>query len=170
MSCYSARLPVVGPTFYLCLCLCEAAKWCHLSLLAVDLHLLSKFHWPTCSLWNSSSVIVFVRSFGHLSGQVLLSGFKHIATYFLISWLVSSPLKWPTVPWVSISNLTIKGRMPISPLSCLKFVNCQHSWQKATKSCLFSVLNSHLRQTSPCLACITSTWGDATSHLLHWWA
>jgi len=60
--------------------------------------------------------------------------------------------------------------MPISPLSCLKFVNCQHSWQKATNSCLFSVLNSHLRQTSPCLARIASTWGDATSHLLHWWA
>ena len=27
-----------------------------------------------------------------------------------------------------------------------------------------------LRQASLCLACIASTWGDATSHLLHWWA
>ena len=27
----------------------------------------------------------FVSSLGHLSGPVLLPGFKHIATYFLIS-------------------------------------------------------------------------------------
>jgi len=33
----------------------------------------------------------FVSSLGHLSGPVLLPGFRHIATYFLISWLVSSP-------------------------------------------------------------------------------
>ena len=38
---------------------------------------------------------------------------------------------------MSISNLTIKGKMPISPLLCLKFVNCQHCWQKATNSRLF---------------------------------
>ena len=44
------------------------------------------------AIWNSLSVIVFVSSLGHLSGPVLLPGFKHIATYFLISWLVSSPL------------------------------------------------------------------------------
>ena len=35
------------------------------------------------TIWNSSSVIVFVSSLGHLSGPVLLPGFKHIATYFL---------------------------------------------------------------------------------------
>jgi len=46
-------------------------------------------------IWNSSSVIIFVSSPGHLSGPVLFPGFKHIATYFTISWVVNSPLKRP---------------------------------------------------------------------------
>jgi len=47
--------------------------------------------------------------------------------------------------------LTIKGRMPISPLSCLKLVNCQHCWQKATNSRLF---------------CSTVAWGRLARVLL----
>ena len=34
------------------------------------------------TIWNSSSVNVFVSSLGHLSGLVLLPAFKHVATYF----------------------------------------------------------------------------------------
>ena len=30
------------------------------------------------------------------------------------------------------------------------------------------LLNSRLRQTGPCLACIASTWGDAILHLVQW--
>jgi len=94
--------------------LCEAAKWCRSSLLAVNLCLVSKLHSPTLSQfgsWKSSSVIVFVSSLGHLSGFVLLLGFKHIATYFLISWL----------RWVLLSNglvhalLSDKCQSVISP-------------------------------------------------------
>jgi len=106
--------------------------------------------------WNSSYVIVFVSSLGHLFGPVLLPGFKHIATYFIISWLVSSFLKRPVwcsaVLYVSIGNLPIKGRMPISPLLCLQFVNCQHCWQKATNSRLI---------------CSTVAWDRRARVLLH---
>jgi len=41
--------------------------------------------------------------------------------------------------------------MPISPLLCLKFVNCQHCWQKATISRLF---------------CSTVAWGRLARVLL----
>ena len=138
-------------------------SWCHSSLLAVDLYLLSKFLSPTFSQIGTPrpSSFKFVSSLGHLSGPVLLPGFKHIATYFLISWMASSPLKRPgwcsAVLLVSISNLTNKVRMPISPFLCLKFVECQHCWQKATNSRLFYSTVAWGR-----LACVLLALGDAT--------
>jgi len=106
------------------------------------------------TIWNSSSVIVCVSSLGHLSRPVLLPGFKHNA----ISWLVSFPLKrpgwWSAVQYVSISIFTIKGRMPISPLLCLRFVNCQHRWQKATNSRLFAQQSLEADWPVSCLYCL----------------
>jgi len=102
----------------------------HESLLVVDLYLLSKFYLPTFPQREFGTFLV--SSIEYLSGLVLYLVSNTMRNIIL------SPIWWVLlsnglVDSLLISNVTIKGSMPI----CLKFVNCQHCWQKAIDSRLF---------------------------------
>jgi len=121
-----ARLLVIGPTFI------RASTFVKLRNGAVYHCLLSTCVFCQNFIHPHHNLDLLVRqhflsSLGHLSGPVLLLGFKHIATYFLIFWLVSSPLKRPA--WCSAVLLNVLSNMYVG---CLHLVDAMCSLQFVT--------------------------------------
>ena len=96
------------------------------------------FHSPTPAQLNSTSVMVFKSSLGHLSGPDTFPGFRQCSTYFFISSLLSAPRNLPSVSFAVLKQSIPRSvkccNFPIAPLQSWKSVNCQYCWQKATNS------------------------------------